>query len=220
MAYSDAQKNQVLAFYDDPMVPWMRQGLTTLTNEPEEVLGAGRERFERMLDEIPYVDRPDHSLADAIFVCGSILAVFEVLRERGVDAHALGRALHAIPSLPPGMEDQGPPEELVKDAIASQSTSAPNEFVLEVLGPDETRDFGMNIKSCAICHLFGKHDAMDLVPYMCAFDDALSDKAGQGLRRTGTIALGADHCDFRFKQGGEPLRLAEHYSDRIRLSDL
>ncbi len=219
MAYSESEKRHVLAFYDEPMAPWMRQGLPALATDPNDVLRAGREAFAEMLDDLPYVDRPDHSLADAIFVCGSMLAVYQVLRGRGVDAHAWGRALHAIPSLPPGMEDQAPAEEFVKDAIASQSEGAANEFVFEMLGPDETRDAGMNIKSCAICHLFGKHDAMDLVPYMCAFDDVLSDKAGQGLRRTGTIALGADHCDFRFKQGGEPLRLVERYSDRIRLAD-
>ncbi len=77
----------------------------------------------------------------------------------------------------------------------------------------------MNITSCAICHLFGNHDAMDLVPYMCAFDDVMSAAGDQGLRRTGTIALGASHCDFRFQQGGEPLPLAEQYPDQIRLKN-
>ena len=218
MAYSVSERRHVLSYYDDPMAPWMRQGLTGLTGDADAVLRAGRDAFEGMLDELPYVDRPDHPLADAIFGCASMLAVFEVLRERGVDAHAWGRALHAVAALPPGMEDQGPPEELMAAAVASQTESAPNEFVFEMLEPDATRDFGMNINACAICHLFGRHDAMDLVPYMCAFDDALSDKAAQGLRRTGTIALGASHCDFRFQRDGEPLRLAEQYPDRIRLS--
>lgn len=86
-----------------------------------------------------------------------------------------------------------------------------------MLEGDEHSDRGMNITSCAICHLFGKRGAMELVPYMCAFDDVVSDAGGQGLRRTGTIALGATHCDFRFRDGGEPLRLAEQYPDRIRL---
>ena len=33
------------------------------------------------------------------------------------------------------------------------------------------------------------------------------------------LALGAGSCDFRFKAGGEPLRVAELYPDRIRLAD-
>ncbi len=75
----------------------------------------------------------------------------------------------------------------------------------------------MNIKSCAICHAFSKYDAMDLVPYMCASDDVVSDRGGQGLRRNGTIALGRHECDFRYERGGEPLRVAEQYPERIRI---
>jgi len=74
----------------------------------------------------------------------------------------------------------------------------------------------MNVKSCAICFAYKKYDAMELVPYMCASDDVESDRDGQGLRRGGTIALGADHCDFRYKRGGKPQRLSEQYPDRIR----
>jgi len=52
---------------------------------------------------------------------------------------------------------------------------------------------------------------------MCALDDAMLAGSRRALRRTGTIALGADHCDFRFKQGGEPEPLAPRYPDQIRL---
>ncbi len=97
--------------------------------------------------------------------------------------------------------------------------AAANEFEFELLDADESGERGMNITSCAICHLFAKHDAMELVPYMCAFDDVMSAAGDQGLRRTGTIALGAKQCDFRFQQGGKPLPLAEQYPDRIRLQD-
>jgi hypothetical protein len=74
----------------------------------------------------------------------------------------------------------------------------------------------VNITRCGICHAYAKHDAMEFTPYMCATDDLESDRLGQGLRRTGTIALGAHRCDFRYKAGGEPLRLAEQYPDQIR----
>lgn len=56
---------------------------------------------------------------------------------------------------------------------------------------------------------------MDLVPYMCATDDVVSDRGGQGLRRTGTIAVGAHQCDFRYKRGGEPLHLAPQCPQRF-----
>ena len=75
----------------------------------------------------------------------------------------------------------------------------------------------MNIKSCGICHQYAKYDAMDLVPYMCATDDVESDKSNLGLRRTGSIAVGAHLCDFRYKRGAEPQRLATQHPDKIRV---
>ncbi|MCZ6616861.1 MAG: L-2-amino-thiazoline-4-carboxylic acid hydrolase, partial [Gammaproteobacteria bacterium] len=88
---------------------------------------------------------------------------------------------------------------------------------LLVYGDRETYDWGMNVKSCGICYQFSKYDAMDLVPYMCATDDVMSDLGHQGLRRTGTIAVGAHQCDFRYQRKGEPGHLADKYPDRIRI---
>ena len=74
----------------------------------------------------------------------------------------------------------------------SQRDAAPGEFVFEAfLGDQKDYDWGMNIKSCGICYSFSKYDAMNLVPYMCATDDLMSDIGEQGLRRSGTIAVGA-----------------------------
>jgi hypothetical protein len=149
-----------------------------------------------------------------------MLAIFETLREHGIDAHAWGRALHTLPAVvPPAADDDAASERERVDAEASQSGAAPNEFVFELVAPDADTAGGTNITSCAICYLFGRHDAMELVPYMCAFDDVMSDAAGQGLRRTGTIALGAKQCDFRFQPDGEPLRIASQYPEQIRLTD-
>jgi hypothetical protein len=217
MAATLQQRDRVLAFYDG-VSHWLAPAVRWVSDEPDAVLASGRAVFEGMLDEIPYVDRPRHTMAASMFACAAMLAVFEVLRERGVDAHAWGRAIHALPpAVPKGGEAER--EQGRADALASQSGAAPNEFVFEVLDGDEASDRGMNITSCAICHLFGRRGAMELVPYMCSYDDVVSDAGGQGLRRTGTIALGAMHCDFRFRDGGEPSRLAEQYPDRIRLID-
>lgn len=107
----------------------------------------------------------------------------------------------------------------VKIAKASQTNALPGEFVYEtVLGDRREFDWGMNVQSCAICSAFSKYDAMDLVPYMCATDDVVSDRENQGLRRTGTIAVGATHCDFRYKRGGDPLHLLAQYPDRIHVA--
>ncbi len=215
MAYTDTERERVLAFYDG-MSAWIKPAVVIFGGDAAAILREGRERLGGMLDEIPYADRPDHTMAAAMFSCAGMLALFEVLRAKGVDAHAWGGALHALPP-PPEPDSQA--ETYSADAAASQKDAAPNEFVFEMVEPDANTDYGMNVTSCAICHLFGRHDAMDLVPYMCAYDDLMSGASGSGLRRSGTIALGASRCDFRFKPGGQPLRLVDQYPDKVRLGD-
>jgi len=195
-------------------------------DDPETVFDEAAEIFEGMLPDMAYVDNPNSPMAASVFVCCGWLAVYLTLKRRGVDVHQYGSALleairNAPPPAPEPAEDGASPQErfarFVKSGEASQQSARAGEFVFEALIGDRAEyDWGMNVKSCAICHAFAKYDAMDLVPYMCATDDLMSDFGGQGLRRTGTIALGAHQCDFRYKSGGEPLRLVEQYPDRIR----
>ncbi|MCZ6642548.1 MAG: L-2-amino-thiazoline-4-carboxylic acid hydrolase [Gammaproteobacteria bacterium] len=186
--------------------------------------------FERMIPDMAYLETPEMPMAANVFVCNASLAVYLALTARGVDAHAYGRAMLAemarSPAPDPSAEkrkDTRTREEQFADfmssAASSQKQPKPGEFIYEVfLGDKDNFDWGMNVESCAICSSFSKYDAMDLVPYMCASDDVMSDQRKQGLRRTGTIALGAHHCDFRYKTGGEPQHIAEEYPERIRLT--
>jgi hypothetical protein len=217
MSTTRGPRERLLGYYD-AVSKWMKPAVRSLVDEPDTVLASGRQIFEGMLDELPYIDRPKHSMASSMFGCAAMLAVFEALRQQNIDAHAWGRAIHSLPvAVPDDGEDAREQER--RDAEASQTKAEPNEFVFELVEADEHTARGMNITSCAICHLFGKHDAMQLVLYMCSLDDVMSDAHGQGLRRKGTIALGAKRCDFRFTQGGEPLRIAGLYPEQIRLSE-
>ncbi|MDH3644015.1 MAG: L-2-amino-thiazoline-4-carboxylic acid hydrolase [Gammaproteobacteria bacterium] len=195
-------------------------------DDAEVVVDQAAEIFDSMIPDMAYVDNPDSPMASSVFICCGSLALFLALKPRGVDAHQYGGALldsmrSTPPTAPETTDDGTSPQErfsrFIASGEASQSTASPGEFVFEALVGDRSEyDWGMNIKSCAICHAFSKYDAMDLVPYMCATDDLMSDIGAQGLRRTGTIALGAHQCDFRYKSGGEPLRLVGQYPDRIR----
>ena len=185
--------------------------------EVDGAAGEARAAFARLSGEMPYAQRRDHIMFAPAFAVFQWLAVFQVLRGRGIDAHRLGREMLKLPA------DSRPPftpeniERILAQAEESQRGAAPNEFVFEILPGDEQTDWGMDITSCAVCHAYARHDAMELVPYLCASDDVESDAGDLGLRRTGTIALGAHRCDFRYKRGGEPLRLAAQYPDRIKL---
>jgi len=186
-------------------------------NDLDAAVADAREAFAAMEDEIPYADKPDHVMYWSSFSVFQMLATYKAAARRGIDAHAVGAAVLAAPvraRLQPLPAEA--PAKMREDAVASQEAAAPNEFVFEIVSGEGDVDWGMNIQSCAVCHAFAKHDAMELVPYMCATDDKMSDAGEQGLRRTGTIALGADHCDFRYKAHGDPLRLVEQYPDKIR----
>ena len=200
---------------------------------PAAVDAAERE-FAAMLPEIAYRDKPDHRHAGDLMGAAANLALFRAVKAQNINAHQFGAAmlkrmhmaleLQAKEAQDQGAKPQQPDPDAAQkfvDAMQeSQRSAQPGEFVYEYL-PDQsnmaTGDWAFNITSCAICHHFRKYDAMDLVPYMCASDDVMADAQGRGLVRSGTIALGAKHCDFRYQAGGTPKSVAEQYPDHIRL---
>jgi hypothetical protein len=192
--------------------------------DAETVVEDAARRFEAMRAQMGYADRPEHPLAHALFVSSVNLALFLALRARGVDVNDFGRALltglaRAPLPAPPPLDDatrQRQLETFLDAARESVEFPRPGEDVFEWVAGDGTAlDYGYDVTSCAACSAASRHDAMEFVPYLCAVDDVMSDKFGLGLRRTGSIALGAPRCDFRYRAGGEPLRLAEQYPERI-----
>ena len=205
------------------LAPGLRRLADRFGDDGMAALDEATKRFESMITGLAYVDEPSHPMAMSSFFCSANLAMYLVLRDRGVDVHDFGRAVVAdfTPRARADLEtEEQIAEELAKLRAAaeeSQTAARPGEFVFDVVDGDADSDWGMNVTSCGICAQFSKYDAMELVPYMCSLDDVISDGAGRGLRRTGTIAVGAHHCDFRYQQGGVPVHLADQYPDRIRL---
>ncbi len=60
--------------------------------------------------------------------------------------------------------------------------------------------YGFDILECGICKLFKKHNYEKYASILCEVDEITSSLAGLKLVRSGTIALGAKKCDFRFKR--------------------
>lgn len=60
--------------------------------------------------------------------------------------------------------------------------------------------YGIDILECGICKLFNKHDAGKFTPILCEVDKITSSLADLELIREGTIANGANKCDFRFRK--------------------
>jgi hypothetical protein len=203
--------------------------VAALVDDVEAVMDEASLQFDEMIRDMAYVDSPEKPMALSLFACNVILSVYLPLKTRGVDVHQFGRMviekMKQIPNKSSGEEDSQtssvPPDfaGFIKGGQESSEHPVEGEFVFEAFrGEEDDFDWGMNISSCAICHSFAKYDAMDLVPYMCATDDVMSDMGHQGLRRTGSIAVGAHHCDFIYDANGEASRIAGLYPDKIRLS--
>lgn len=195
------------------------------------MLPEARTAYAAMLAEIPYAGRRD-IMAGSLIACYELLAFYKVLKARGVPLDEIGAFFAGASEMPL----QWVPRWLMRlllragsravrpfmrrAARVSQERQDPDEFVWELVdGDGGDTDFGFNIKSCAVCRMAGKHDALEVVPFVCALDDKMSEAFGLGLRRSGTIALGATHCDFRYKSGGPQRALREQYSlaERRRL---
>jgi hypothetical protein len=79
--------------------------------------------------------------------------------------------------------------------------SHPDGFVANIITEkNETFGFGygFDILECGICKLFKKHNYQKYASILCEVDEITASLAGLKLIRTGTIALGAKKCDFRF----------------------
>lgn len=191
-----------------------------LVDDPEAAVDEARRRFEEMIPGLAYLDVPDHPMAASLYVCSTALALYLALAGRGVGVHDFGAAFNESMTAFIGLLTDDPfeyDEALIAAGDESQRGARPGEFVFEAIPADADGEWGINMLSCGICHQFAKYGAMELVPYMCAVDDIMSDRFDQGLRRTGTIALGAQRCDFRFQPGGEPQRVAEQYPQEVRI---
>lgn len=60
--------------------------------------------------------------------------------------------------------------------------------------------YGIDILECGICKLFHKHHYDQYASILCEVDEVTSGLAGLILIRKGTIANGADKCDFRWRK--------------------
>lgn len=221
--------------YFDESRSYKRLMLERLGEEPEEVLDQACFVFTQMGSELAYAGEREHPMANSVLSCAALLAIYLVVEDKGIDAHRFGAAMlenmrQAIEQARERASRSGrkpDPEKarqivdrLIEAGQASQSAVQPGEFVFSAQREDDGNDWRMEISSCAICALFSKYDAMDLVPYMCATDDLMSDLGNEGLTRTGTIALGRSHCDFHYRPGHDGRHLSELYPDRIRTIDL
>lgn len=212
--------------------PYYRSWIDDLTQAPDSILAAAKDRYSALGPTLAYAEEPDHPMAFSLFTCAALLCLYLELKVGGVDVHLYGarmlqslteatRAAKARRDSTDGVDLQALEAQvrtLERAGERSQQEESPGQFVFDVDWQDDgTGRWTMEMTSCGICHLFGQHDALELVPYMCATDDVMSDLNDEGLRRTGTIALGRRVCDFHYRPGRPTVHLAREFPERIRI---
>lgn len=90
-----------------------------------------------------------------------------------------------------------------RQAARSQRRKYPGDYVFKYINSGGGFDYGVDYLECASCKFLRQKNGMPIAPYLCTTDILYSRLWGWGLHRSGTIAGGAERCDFRFKKGGE-----------------
>ena len=94
-------------------------------------------------------------------------------------------------------------KRLQSRALESHLRKYPGDYVFNfVAGDGSTFDYGVDYLECASCKFLARQGASELAPYLCPVDILYSQALSWRLRRTMTLAEGAEKCDFRFKRGG------------------
>lgn len=75
-----------------------------------------------------------------------------------------------------------------------------NDWVVDILPGNGEYDLGYDYLECGACKLCKDEGCPEITPYICRMDFVLANIMNMKLVRTGTIAEGADHCDFRYSR--------------------
>jgi hypothetical protein len=173
--------------------------------------------FKRLQPEVRFVRTSKNPVERRLEIAAYFPATIEVLHQAGESFENIRTALLEIANdyvrpknyfhgllkrLPPKLIETRIGVVLIQQlAKRAKNQAHPDGFVVQILtDKKETLGFGygIDILECGICKLFQRHSMQKFAPLLCEIDHITSSLAGLTLKRTGTIALGASKCDFRF----------------------
>lgn len=208
-------------------LPFFRQALNTqfAADEVDHIIQALQAEFRTMLPRLPYIGGQQNPLTSNLVACSWFLALYRVLQPRGLSDDEIGDLVYRVAeewvtSAPRWIGRvqmllaRTPLLRMILGRISRQTQQRkyPGDFVVHfVPGDGRNFDFGLDFTGCAIHKFFQAEQAGHFANYMCRIDYLTTSFKGIELMRTGTIANGADKCDFRYRLASGP----QHY---IKLS--
>src|SRR5215203_5252199 len=188
-----------------------RAQLSNIDGIRQEVMG----EFEIVLTQMPYVGGAASRMSDFFMRLMGFMAIGRVLRRHGVSLPVIGdieretykAQLLTVPEaerLASGHQFMSPENQtwLREQALQSHAAAFPEDFVYDFVepGPGDNFEFGINYKACGFCKFAARHGDTEILPSICGLDFEAYATRGIHLKRTQTLAGGADHCDFRFSR--------------------
>ncbi len=171
--------------------------------------------FEQLIPEIPYIGGKANSMTDTLVQMATLLAMYRVLKRQGKPVNEIGELAHKMAQTWVGQYPQFlrrligryyfstfNRRRLAQKAEELRQRQYPGDFVREVVtgSPEDDFAWGVNYLECGVVKFFAAQDADEFSPFMCEIDYLLFPALGIDLQRTGTIAQGCTHCDFRFSK--------------------
>ena len=87
-------------------------------------------------------------------------------------------------------------KKVKKDKIANDISDSEFNWITETIPGRDSDEYKTNYYQCGLCALGKQEHHEELIPYMCEMDYISVELMGGVLHRTGTIATGAECCDF------------------------
>jgi hypothetical protein len=173
-----------------------------------------RQRFERQLDDLPYIGGDQNMLTFTFVLSAFALAHIQVLETYGLDIPTIGEGLvrtyaDVYLSLPAPVRwwlrraefSAKHRAQLKAFAQFSQRREYPGNWVMEyVEGDHQDFDFGCSYIECAVLKYVQAMDMLKYMPYFCVGDFAVSKALGTGLQRSTSLFCGGNCCDFQYKK--------------------
>jgi hypothetical protein len=214
--YYVSRKRKLLKEFDRTLARIRGQFVARYGEDSEAMLREVRQEYEALIPQLPYVGGKQ-PFTQFLISTAWYLSMYRVLKRRGETVEEVGQFIYQVTEA----YLQAHPRflrsflgritfsrrylrRLEKGALKTQKRRYPGNYVYNyVAGDGRTFDYGVDYVECGPVKFLMAQGAPELAPYICPMDILNSELLGWGLKRTMTLAEGAERCDFRFKKGGE-----------------
>lgn len=185
----------------------------------EALMSAVEHHFQAIAPDIQFVANSSNPIDKRLVFCSYFLALIKSLESEGAEFVTIrGICLELVidfvrpknkfqafvKRMIPGLMNTWMGRKLIASFSRKVATRYhENGFRAKILTDrQETLGFGygVDILECGICKIFTKHGAGRYASILCEVDEITSSMAGLDMIRTGTIATGAEKCDFRYRK--------------------